>query len=274
MPAEGEIGKAYRKYYTHRSFSPPHGGSAADRVLLAVYFAIDNLVSRITGLSALRRRAEVMYLDGIPPGKLLDVGCGDGRIPAQLRRRGWSAEGVEVDPEAVAHARMKHGLSVHHGSLETLRFPDEAFDAIVMNHVVEHVHDPVALLRECGRILRSGGRLIVVTPNTKSLGHRIFGKDWGHLDPPRHLHLFSRGTLRDCAEKAGIGIAGVWCTPVHAATVLPESVCNRSPGRNPKSIRSKISRTGKSFLLKYYEVLAARRDPDAGEEVVLSGEKI
>jgi SAM-dependent methyltransferase len=274
MPAEGEIGKAYRNYYTHRSFSPPHGGSAADRVLLAVYFAIDNLVSRITGLSALRRRAEVMHLDAIPPGRLLDVGCGDGTIMARLRRLGWSAEGTEVDAEAAAHARTEHGLTVHLGPLETLGFPDDAFDAVVMNHVIEHVHDPVSLLKECRRILRPGGRLIVVTPNAMSLGHRIFGKDWGHLDPPRHLHLFSRGTLRDCAEKAGLGIAGVRCTPANAGAVLPESVFNRSPGRNPKSVRSKISRTGKAFLLKYYELLAARRDPDAGEEVVLSGKKI
>jgi SAM-dependent methyltransferase len=273
-PAEGEAAKAYRNYYTHRSFSPPAGESAVDRALLAVYFAADNLLSRITGLGALQRRAEVMYLDGVSPGRLLDVGCGDGTIPARLRRLGWSAEGTEVDPEAAAHARTKHGLTVHLGSLETLGLSGDSFDAVVMNHVVEHVHDPVALLRECRRILRPGGRLVVVTPNTKSLGHRIFGKDWGHLDPPRHLHLFSRSSLRECAQKAGIGIGGLWCTPANAGAVFPESVRNRSPGRKPKGVRSKIFRTGKSFLLKYYELLAARRDPEAGEEVVLSGEKL
>jgi SAM-dependent methyltransferase len=274
MPAEGEIGKAYRNYYTHRSFSPPHGGSAADRVLLAVYFAIDNLVSRITGLSALRRRAEVMHLDAIPPGRLLDVGCGDGTIMARLRRLGWSAEGTEVDAEAAAHARTEHGLTVHLGPLETLGFPDGAFDAVVMNHVIEHVHDPVSLLKECRRILRPGGRLIVVTPNAMSLGHRMLKADWYALEHPRHLCLFSRITLRECAERAGFGFAEIWCTPAHAGAIFVESFHKQALDKDPKTLRSKISRTGKSFLLKYYELLAARRDPDAGEEVVLSGKKI
>jgi SAM-dependent methyltransferase len=273
MPAEGEVGKAYERYYTHRSFSPPPEESAMGRALLGLYLAVDRLLSRVTGLADLRRRAEIMYLDGVPPGRLLDVGCGDGTMLARLRRLGWAGEGTEVDPEAAAHARTRHGLVVHLGPLETLRFPDGTFDAVVMNHVVEHVHDPIALLRECRRILGPGGQLRVVTPNPRSLGHRTFGTNWHHLDPPRHLHLFSRSTLRLSAEKAGFGVAGVWCTPANADAVLPDSVFNKRPGRNPKGLLSKVLRTSRSFFLKYYELLLAQRDPDAGEEVVLAGER-
>lgn len=273
MPAEGEIGKAYATYYTHRSFPRPAEETGVERALLAVYLAVDTLVSRVTGLSALKRRAALMYLDGVPPGRLLDVGCGDGTLLGRMRGEGWAVEGVEVDPEAAEHARMKHGVAVHLGALETLQLRGDTFDAVVMSHVLEHVFDPLALLTECRRILKPGGRLVAVTPNAKSLGHRWFGPDWNALDPPRHLHLFSRRTLLECARRAGFANAEVWCTPANADGVIPESVFHRSRGGNTKTIGSKISRTSRSFFLKYRELRMARRDPDAGEEAVMSGLK-
>lgn len=272
MPVPEEIGKAYRNYFTHAALAPPEYG-AAGRALLNIYLAVDRLVSSVTGLADMQRRAEFMYLEGVPPGRLLDVGCGDGTMLGRLRRLGWAGEGTEVDPEAAAHARMKEGIAVHLGPLETLNIPAETFDAVIMHHVVEHVHDPVALLRECRRVLRSGGRMIAVTPNAKSLGHRTLGKDWYALEHPRHLHLFSRGTLRECAARAGVRDPETWCTPAHAGAIFVESFHNQAHDKEPERLRSKISRTARSFLWKYYELLATRWDPDAGEEVVMSAAK-
>ncbi len=75
-----------------------------------------------------------------------------------------------------------------------------------LTHVIEHVHDPVDLLRECGRVLRPGGRMMVETPNAESSGHRLFGIAWHGLDAPRHLYLFSPTSLLVCAQKAGLQI--------------------------------------------------------------------
>jgi 2-polyprenyl-3-methyl-5-hydroxy-6-metoxy-1,4-benzoquinol methylase len=101
-------------------------------------------------------------------------------------------------------AHEKFSLNVFQGTLEEAEFPDEHFDTITMNHVIEHVPDPIKVLEECRRELKPGGRLVVVTPNIKCLGHYIFRENWRGLEVPRHLFLFSLPSLRACAEAAGL----------------------------------------------------------------------
>src|SRR5258708_36641931 len=98
-----------------------------------------------------------------------------------MRRLGGDAEGVDVDPLAVENARAR-GLPVRLGDLAAQRYPADHFDAIYMSHVIEHVHDPVALLSECRRVLKVGGRLVALTPNVESWGHRRFQRAWAPLD--------------------------------------------------------------------------------------------
>src|SRR5207249_6934470 len=94
-------------------------------------------------------------------------------------------------------------VTVHLGPLASHQFASGSFDAIAMSHVIEHVHDPAGLLRECHRILRPGGLLSVVTPNWSSLGHRYFGRSWRGLEPPRHLQLYTLPTLVRELRQAG-----------------------------------------------------------------------
>jgi SAM-dependent methyltransferase len=117
--------------------------------------------------------------------------------------------GLEADPVAADLARTARGLEVLTGSLGDHRFPSGHFDAITMSHVIEHLHDPVNLLRDCGRLLKPSGRLVVVTPNIRSLGSRRFGSAWLGLDPPRHLQLFSRATLLRAAAQAGLAVVSL-----------------------------------------------------------------
>jgi len=139
---------------------------------------------------------------------LLDVGCGSGQFLLGMRERGWHVVGVEPDPVAAAAAR-RNDLDVHDGLLVDAEFEDDSFDAIVLSHVIEHVHDPIALLQECGRILRPGGVLVMMTPNLNSVGHRRFGADWRGLEPPRHLHVFSVESLASCVRRVGLTVSEV-----------------------------------------------------------------
>lgn len=228
MPTEKDIGKAYLNYYTHEdeNTQKPRKRGTFKRLKLAVYFACDkgylalrygaaNGASSLGKLAGLlvylhpMRKARLdfnaMYLSVRPGAKLLEIGCGSGRQLELLRQLGWQAEGLDLDPAAVKAASAR-GLTIHAGGLKEQRFPDGSFDAVVSSHVIEHVHDPVGLLRECGRILRPGGRLVVVTPNTASWGHRWFRNNWLALDPPRHLHLFNSISLRRAAEQAELKI--------------------------------------------------------------------
>jgi SAM-dependent methyltransferase len=141
------------------------------------------------------------------PGSILDVGCGVGLFLALLHERGWSGTGTEWSHHAARRARETFNLTVHTGPLRELR--PAAFDIVTLWHVVEHMHDPRGELREIGRLLAPGGRLVVATPNADSLALRVFGGAWYHLDAPRHLQIFSPASLNDIAARAGFApVAG------------------------------------------------------------------
>lgn len=134
--------------------------------------------------------------------KLLDIGCGNGRFMAWARVAGWVCTGTEIDPSAANRARAR-GFRVHTGELEELVATGELFHAITISHVIEHVHDPRALLLAARKLLAPGGVLWIETPNIKSHGYSRFSSAWRDLDPPRHLQLFNHDLLNKLLLQAG-----------------------------------------------------------------------
>ncbi len=278
MPSKEDIGKAYRNYFTHQD-SPsgtPRGMDRPSLLLVKVFKPLLKLFLHSTGLrrreKEWRKRAEYAYLDDtVSGGRLLDVGCGKGDLLDRMRRRGWAVEGTDVDATALEYARAKHGLTVRLGTLDDLRFPAGSFDAITMNHVIEHVYEPVSLLWECRRILKSGGRLVVVTPNLDSLGHRRFGENWFPLDPPRHLHLFTKSTLAECARRAEFQSFELWSAPAYAKGVFEGSI-EIEENMSGKTRRDFPKWAEVSFL-KVREYSLVKANGEGGEEVVLMARK-
>lgn len=280
VPSKEEVWKAYRAYFTHRDCVPREARRIGffDLLLIKVHKPLYKLFLHAIGFRRIekewRKRTDGFYLgDAVPGGRLLDIGCGNGDFLARMRRRGWIVEGLEVDPEAVEAARAAHGLTIHLGDLEGLAFPGNSFDAITMNQVIEHVHEPVPLIRECLRILKPGGKLVVATPNISSLGHRTYGRNWSHLDPPRHLHLFTKRTLRECATRAGFLSIETWCAPGYAEGDIRASVENaeRSSGKR----RHEFGKWVEASFLKvraYFRYLV-RKDEEVGEDIVLIARK-
>jgi len=215
----------------------------------------------------------VMYLPRVAGGEVLDVGCGGGAFLERMRELGWRVVGVEPDPRAVEVARTRRGLDVREGTLEEHRFADGRFDAVTSSHVIEHVHDPLAFLGECARVTRSGGRVVVVTPNTESLGRRRLGVAWIGLDPPRHLHLFSRATLRRLAARVGLRVLTArssvrnaefsWLLARGKLAAWPE------PGQRPPG--GWAGRRARAFQLAEWAL--TRLGIPAGEELVLVATK-
>jgi SAM-dependent methyltransferase len=145
----------------------------------------------------------VESLRGGRPGRVLDVGCGRGVLLQEFRRQGWDVQGTELSDQAAAYARGVLGLPVETGSLDTIGFPANHFDAITLWHVLEHVADPQSLLSEVNRILKPGGVLLVSVPNFGSCEARLFRDRWFHLDVPRHVTHLTKGSLREALAVTG-----------------------------------------------------------------------
>jgi 2-polyprenyl-3-methyl-5-hydroxy-6-metoxy-1,4-benzoquinol methylase len=239
MPLEEDIGKAYQTYYTHEIQDMQI--TLLGRLLLTIYSAVKTIPSHLVGLRGEEVQLESMYLSNVSPGRLLEIGFGSGQFLKKMQLCGWEVEGVDFDSKAVEGVKTKYGFNVHNDLLENVKYPNNYFDAVVMNHVIEHIHDPVALLKECNRILKQGGHLVVVTPNLKSLGHQKFLQNWRGLEPPRHIYLFSRKNFATCAINAGFLQVKIFTTALGIANAIYIASTASSPSEwNKMSIFKKI----------------------------------
>lgn len=142
------------------------------------------------------------------PGSLLDVGCGRGDLGAAFLRLGWRVAGVEPSASACSIARGR-GVDARTGTLGSLDHEDESFDAVVMNHSLEHVPDPRGDLARVYRLLRRNGLLIISLPNFASWHRKRFGSAWFHLDLPRHRTHFTPESLRGVLTATGFEIVSL-----------------------------------------------------------------
>ena len=302
--APADIGAAYAEYYTHdgqqagnvfRDVVPFAGAIERSRRWIAGWFG--EVAGRIRarqlgypfgpaspGVALATRLAEripvirdsaVLTVAALPPGagrRLLDVGCGSGEFLQRMRSFGWEAVGVEPDPVAAARARSA-ALDVRDGLLVDAAFEDDFFDAIVLSHVIEHVHDPVELLRECRRVLRPGGVLKIMTPNLHSVGHRRFGADWRGLEPPRHLHLFSSRSLSSCIRKAGLAVTEVRTSARWVRGIWWVSgVIQHRAGRRRRA--PGIGAYVESWSMSIMEDMARATDRLSSDEIILTASKV
>ncbi len=289
-PVAPDVGLLYAHYHTHTAPVEPLDRSrpirnATKRAVLAAGFGYTRLpVSRgwlmfgrvLSQLDPIRDLvgAPIRWLDESARGALLDVGAGSGGFLAQMRGLGWDVHGVEPDRSAVEVARGQLGLDVTCATLEEARFPEHSFDVVTMGHVVEHLPDPIGTLRECRRVLKSGGRLVVVTPNVESLGHYLSRSRWRGLEVPRHLQLFSASTLRRLAELAGFRVTGLRTTANSARWMLVASRQIQRRGSLPGGAPEPASRWERleAFTFWALERALVTLRP-LGEEVVMLATK-
>ena len=167
-----------------------------------------------------------------PGAPLLAVGCGNGASVVHMAAYGWDAEGHEIDPDARAQARAA-GARVPEVPLEELAAERAGhYAAVTLSHVIEHVHEPVAFLATLRRLLRPGGVLWLATPNLGATGHRRYGRDWFALEPPRHLVLFTRGSMARALGAAGFDDVA-FHTPWAGAGGLLDASRDLQAGRRP-----------------------------------------
>lgn len=225
--AEDEIPSLYAKYYTH--LEPKSALNVPNEIFLGKSRLIANLdslrrqwgygkisqeanqnlvtwigrlISRLPG-SKMRAGAIVRYVKKHENGKLLDVGCGNGSFMLTMQDLGWNVEGLEPDVNAVNIARRK-GLDVTVGIAQQNQLPAMKWDAITMNHVIEHSTDPMSVIQLLAQKLNEGGTLVSISPNPVGCLAYLYGKNWFNLDSPRHLVIPSPKAYRIMTQVLGL----------------------------------------------------------------------
>jgi len=140
-------------------------------------------------------------------GRLLDVGCNEGRSLMFYQRNGFCVEGLEVNREAAAVARLQ-GFTVHDGPLDDSFVPDQ-YDVAVLSNVLEHATDPERMLARISRILKPGGEVWISCPNSSSWLRKVFPKSWINWHVPFHVIHLSRQTLADLLTRQGFAVTGI-----------------------------------------------------------------
>lgn len=148
-----------------------------------------------------------------PQARVLELGCGGGELLGRLERRARLAVGVDLSPEGLRLARQRSTGEILAARAESLPFREGSFDAVVAQHLVEHLPQPLEALREWRRVLRPGGVLALVTPNAAYPDPALFYD-------PSHVSLFTLETLRSALVVAGFKV-------VHLSALFPYLGRNR-----------------------------------------------
>jgi 2-polyprenyl-3-methyl-5-hydroxy-6-metoxy-1,4-benzoquinol methylase len=147
-----------------------------------------------------------------PRDRVLDWGCGDGLLCAELRAAGWQhVFGVDIARRRVAFARAHYpDIHFYDVPLEETDIPQESIDLIITDSVIEHLPDPVEHMAQLRQYLKPDGKLVVSTPNMNSGNFRLLGRFWrGLLAPNVHIFLFTPESIERCLQLAGFQVLRV-----------------------------------------------------------------
>ena len=129
---------------------------------------------------------------------ILEVGCGSGELLRRMEGRVRVAAGVDLSSVGLKLARRRKA-AVTCALAERLPFRDGSFDAVVGQHLIEHLPDVAGALSEWKRVLRPAGVLVLVTPNAAHPDATLF-------EDPTHVHVFTPADLRSSLERAGFRV--------------------------------------------------------------------
>lgn len=139
-----------------------------------------------------------------PAGRMLDIGCGDGRLLARAAALGYDVLGVEPSAKMASKAARRIGRErVHVGRVSEFDLPDASFDLVVTVSYMEHEPAPLLALQRMRRLLKPGGVCVHKTPNYSTWLRKILGQRWSGYRWPEHVQYFTPTTLGRLINSAG-----------------------------------------------------------------------
>ena len=184
-PESGQLGKYYQ--------SPEYISHSNTRK--GIFNRIYQLVRNYT-LSG-KHRLITRY---VRSGSILDIGCASGEFLNFMKSKGWNVTGIEPDEKTRRNAVANYGIDILDES-GLSGIPDGTFDIITLWHVLEHVPDLNARMKEIHRLLKKEGMLFLAVPISDSFDAGKYSERWAGYDVPRHLYHFTRGTMNNLLDR-------------------------------------------------------------------------
>lgn len=223
VPSASELKTLYERHYNFPGLSEASARTYADRRERFLMSPLYQLMLAVDG--------DISFHAARGSGRLLDVGCNEGRGLTLYRRNGFAAEGLELNSVAAATARAR-GFVVHEVDLHEFQ-PAQPYDRVVLSNVLEHALDPRQMLGDVHRLLKPGGEVWISLPNSQSWLRRLFGRAWINWHVPFHITHFSDDRLRRLLTDGGFTVvAERQITP--ALWVAQSVIAWAYPGRAEK----------------------------------------
>ena len=138
---------------------------------------------------------------GLPRGgRVLDIGASTGAFLSIFKEEGWEVLGVDPSRSSVGNIKIIHKY------FEKTNLPENYFDLVILNHTLEHMDNPLLVLKKVHKILKKNGVLFVDVPNAGGLGAKILGRYWPYRLPKEHKHQFTGESLSKIFGKAGFKV--------------------------------------------------------------------
>jgi 2-polyprenyl-3-methyl-5-hydroxy-6-metoxy-1,4-benzoquinol methylase len=189
---------------------------------IGAYYASDNYISHsdtkkgiinslyhmVRKRTLVSKRQLVIKETGMKQGSILDIGCGTGAFLNTMKEGGWSITGLE--PDAIARNKAAELYNIHpQESQQLFGLNKGSFNAITMWHVLEHVHELHAYIKQIETLLAPNGKLFIAVPNYTSKDADTYATNWAAYDVPRHLYHFSPKSMENLLSQHGLKIKTV-----------------------------------------------------------------
>jgi SAM-dependent methyltransferase len=190
VPSQAELKELYEKYYNFGGESGTFYTKWRERFLFSLLY---RLWTQLDG--------DVAFHATRGSGRLLDVGCNEGRGLRTYASNGFQAEGLELNENAAKVAR-ESGFRVYTCLLEEFDL-DASYDVAILSNVLEHSLNPRQMLSDVHRVLKTNGEVWISCPNSDSWLRRLFKRSWINWHVPFHISHFSAATLRQLLGETG-----------------------------------------------------------------------
>jgi 2-polyprenyl-3-methyl-5-hydroxy-6-metoxy-1,4-benzoquinol methylase len=171
------------------------------------------------GLIRIPLRREFLLKHISPGDEVLDAGTCSGYFARMLMERGNRVRGLELNPESVEYARQQGVDVIQHDLEEPFPFSNDFFDIVIAYEIIEHLFDTEGFLKECSRVLKTGGKILISTPNLNFIVHRLrvlLGYHIHYLGTypgdhhGDHIRIFNRKTITELLKLSGFSVTDIW----------------------------------------------------------------